>query len=87
VRAADRNIAALASDGLYRTDHHLAVAQGQAVPGRDPQEVVAAHIRRLEALRRAGIVERWPRLWKVPDDLTERGRQYDAQRLGGVAWS
>ncbi len=58
VRAADRNIAALASDGLYRTDHHLAIAQGQAVPGRDPQEVVAAHVRRLEALRRAGIVER-----------------------------
>jgi type IV secretory pathway VirD2 relaxase len=86
VRAADKNIAALASDGLYRTDHHLAIAQGQAVPGRDPQEVVAAHVRRLEALRRAGIVERVAEgLWKVPDDLPERGRQYDAQRLGGVA--
>jgi hypothetical protein len=24
-------------------------------------------------------------LWKVPDDLAERGRRYDAQRLGGVA--
>jgi hypothetical protein len=47
---------------------------------------VAAHIRRLEALRRAGIVERVAEgLWKVPDDLAERGRQYDAQRLGGVA--
>lgn len=86
VRAADKNIAALASDGLYRTDHHLAIAQGQAVPGRDPQEVVAAHVRRLEALRRAGIVERVAEgLWKVPDDLPERGRQYDAQRLGSVA--
>ncbi|TFI09275.1 DUF3363 domain-containing protein [Thiopseudomonas sp. 4R-3cl] len=86
VRAADKNIAALASDGLYRTDHHLAIGQGRAKAGRDPQEVVAAHIRRLEALRRAGIVERVAEgLWKVPDDLTERGRQYDAQRLGGVA--
>ena len=86
VRAADRNIAVLASGGLYRTDHHLAVAQGQAAPGRDPQEFVAAHIRRLEALRRAGIVERVAEgLWKVPEDLAERGRQYDAQRLGGVA--
>ncbi|MDP2164606.1 MAG: relaxase/mobilization nuclease and DUF3363 domain-containing protein [Hydrogenophaga sp.] len=86
VRAADRNIAALASNGLYRTDHHLAIAQGQAMPDRDPQEVVAAHVRRLEALRRAGIVERVAEgLWKVPDDLPERGRQYDAQRLGGVA--
>lgn len=86
VRAADKNIAALASGGLYRTDHHLAIAQGQAVPGRDPQEVAATHVRRLEALRRAGIVERVAEgLWKVPDDLPEQGRRYDAQRLGGVA--
>ncbi|WP_197387810.1 relaxase/mobilization nuclease and DUF3363 domain-containing protein [Ralstonia pseudosolanacearum] len=87
VRAADRNIAALAADGIYRTDHHHAVAQGQATPDRDPREVVAAHVRRLEALRRAGIVERMAEgVWRVPDDLAERGRQYDAQRLaGGVA--
>ncbi|WP_369051376.1 DUF3363 domain-containing protein [Burkholderia gladioli] len=87
VRAADRNIAALAVDGVYRTDHHLAVAQGQATPDRDPREVVAAHVRRLEALRRASIVEREAEgVWRVPGDLAERGRQYDAQRLdGGVA--
>ncbi|HEN3452945.1 TPA: relaxase/mobilization nuclease and DUF3363 domain-containing protein [Yersinia enterocolitica] len=85
VRAADKSIAALASDGLYRTDHHLAIEQGRAKAARAPQEVVAAHVRRLEALRRAGIVERVADgLWKVPDDLAERGRQYDAQRLGGV---
>ncbi|WP_319283656.1 DUF3363 domain-containing protein [Pusillimonas sp.] len=47
-----------ASDGLYRSDHHLAIQQGRAKPGRDPKEVVASHVRRLEALRRAGIVER-----------------------------
>ncbi|TGN57961.1 DUF3363 domain-containing protein [Pseudomonas aeruginosa] len=70
----------------HYVDHHLAVAQGQAVPGRDPQEVVAAHVRRLEALRRASIVERVAEgLWKVPRDLPEQGRRYDAQRLGGVA--
>ncbi len=86
IRATDRTIVALASDGLYRTDHHLAVARGQAQAGRDPQVVVATHVRRLEALHRAGIVERVAEgLWKVPDDLPERGRQYDAQRLGGVA--
>jgi len=86
VRAADKTITALATNGLYRTDHHLAIAQGQAKDGRDPHEVVAAHVRRLEALRRAGIVERVAAgLWKVPGDLPERGRQYDAQRLGGVA--
>jgi type IV secretory pathway VirD2 relaxase len=84
VRVADRNIAALAVDGVYRTDHHLAVAQAQATPDRDPREVVAAHVRRLEALRRAGIVEREAEgVWRVPGDLAERGRQYDAQRLGG----
>ncbi|TAA23589.1 relaxase/mobilization nuclease and DUF3363 domain-containing protein [Pseudoxanthomonas winnipegensis] len=84
VRAADRNIAALAVDGVYRADHHLAIAQGQATSDRDPREVVAAHVRRLEALRRAGIVEREAEgVWRVPGDLAERGRQYDAQRLGG----
>jgi len=86
VRTADKTIAMLATDGLYRTDHHLAIAQGQAKEGRDPHEVVAAHVRRLEALRRAGIVERVAEgLWKVPDDLSERGRQYDAKRLGGTS--
>jgi len=84
MRAADRNIAALAVDGVYHTDHHLAVAQGQVTANRDPREVVAAHVRRLEALRRAGIVEREAEgVWRVPSDLTERGREYDAQRLGG----
>jgi type IV secretory pathway VirD2 relaxase len=82
VRAADCTIAALAVDGLYRTDQHLALAQ--AAPGRDPAEVVAAHVRRLEALRRAGIVERIAEgIWQVPPDLPDRGRQHDAQRLGG----
>jgi type IV secretory pathway VirD2 relaxase len=84
VRTADRNITALTIDGVYRTDHHLAITQGQATSHRDPREVVAAHVRRLEALRRAGIVEREAEgVWRVPGDLAERGRQYDAQRLGG----
>ena len=85
VRAADRNIAALATDGLYRTDHHLTVVKAQAAPGRDPAEVVGTHVRRLEALRRADIVERLAEgVWQVPADLPEQGRQYDAQRAGGV---
>jgi len=86
VRAADKNIAALAVGGLYRTDHHLTVAKVQATSERDPNEVINTHVRRLEALRRAGIVERVAEgVWQVPTDLPERGRQYDAQRLGGVS--
>ena len=89
-RAADKNIVALAVDGLYRTDHHLTVskAQTQSPPTaeRDPREVVNAHVRRLEALRRAGLVERIAEgVWRVPADLPEQGRQYDMQRLGGVS--
>ena len=86
-RSSDRNIAALSVDGVYRTDHHLALAQSQANPYRDPRDVVATHVHRLEALRRAGIVEREAEgVWRVPSDLAERGRQHDAQRLGsGVA--
>lgn len=90
IRTSDKNIVALAVNGLYRTDHHLAVAKAQAqsqpTAERDPSEVVDAHVRRLEALRRVGIVERMAEgVWKVPADLPEQGRQYDAQRLGCVA--
>ncbi|MDB5971133.1 MAG: type secretion protein [Hydrocarboniphaga sp.] len=86
IRTADKNIVALAVDGVYRVDHHLALARGQPTPNRNPKEVVDAHVRRLEALRRAGLVERIAEgVWRVPTDLPERGRQYDAQRLGGVS--
>ena len=85
-RVADKNIAALAVDGLYRTDHHLTVSKTQATSERDPYEVINALVRRLEALRRADIVERIDEgVWRVPADLPEQGRQYDTQRLGGVA--
>jgi hypothetical protein len=85
VRAADRTIAAMAGEGIYRTSHHLSVATAAAYANRDPGEVVAVHVRRLEALRRAGIVERVAKgVWRVPRDLPEQGRQYDA-RFGGVS--
>ena len=86
VRTTDKNITALTVDGLYRTDHHLTMAKGHATPERDPKEMVDAHVRRLEALRRADIVERMAEgVWRVPADLPEQGRRYDAQRLGGVS--
>ncbi|QFT22723.1 hypothetical protein FIV02_14205 [Pseudomonas sp. THAF187a] len=85
-RAVDRSIASLAADGLYRTDHHLALASSQAARGHAPEALVERHVRRLEALRRAGIVERLADgVWRVPADLPERGRQHDARRQGDVA--
>ncbi len=85
-RAVDRSIASLAADGLYRTDHHLALARSQSSDGHDPDALIERHVRRLEALRRAGIVERLAEgVWRVPADLPEQGRQHDARRLGDVA--
>lgn len=82
VRTADKTIAALAVDGLYSTEKHLASVTLD--DGGDSREHVEAHVRRLEALRRANIVERVEDgVWRVPTDLPERGRRYDAQRLGG----
>ncbi|PTU80819.1 type VI secretion protein [Pseudomonas indoloxydans] len=85
-RAVDRSIASLAADGLYRSDHHLALARSQSSDGHDTEALVERHVRRLEALRRAGIVERLAEgVWRVPADLPEQGRQHDARRLGDVA--
>ncbi|HEY0822138.1 MAG TPA: relaxase/mobilization nuclease and DUF3363 domain-containing protein [Rhizobacter sp.] len=83
VRAVDKTISGLTEGGLYRTDHHLALLRAQPARG-DPQETVDAYVRRLEALRRAGLVERVGEgVWRVPADLPERARQYDVQRLAG----
>ena len=84
-RPADRTIAELTREGFYRTSEHLAAARADARPGRDPEAFVEAHVRRLEALRRAHIVERLEEgVWRVPQDLVERGRAYDARRSGGI---
>jgi type IV secretory pathway VirD2 relaxase len=85
LRTADRTIADLAGDGIYRTAEHLVAVRGDNRPGRDPEAFVEAHVRRLEALRRAGIVERLEEgVWRVPQDLVDRGRAYDTRRSPGV---
>jgi hypothetical protein len=44
---------------------------------------VRSHVRHLEALLRAGIVERvHAEHWTIPADLPERGLAYDRQRFG-----
>lgn len=79
--AADRNILTHTRDGLYRSTDHLAALKGMD----NPQDVVQGHVRRLEALRRAGIVERLADgVWRVPHDLTERGRAFDRKRSSGI---
>ena len=83
--AADRMIAERAHDGIYRTADHLVAARMDNRREPDPEAFVEAHVRRLEALRRAGIVERLEEgVWRVPQDLVDRGRGYDARRAAGI---
>jgi hypothetical protein len=83
LRAADRNILAIAGkEGVYRPAEHLerATAAIEGIGG-DPEAFVRSHVRRLEALRRAGHVERIDAdHWRVPADLPERGQAYDLAR-------
>ncbi len=60
-RPADRNIArVVAGSGDYRPSAHRAMAEAGRVrvPAGDYDAYVESHVRRLEALRRTGIVER-----------------------------
>jgi type IV secretory pathway VirD2 relaxase len=81
-RPSDRTIAAIAEDGVYRPSRHLEQAKfGGRVPGGDYEGYVDAHVRRLEALRRAGIVERIDAgQWRIPGDFESRAAAYDAGR-------
>lgn len=80
-RAVDRTIAELAHNGIYRTSEHFARVRGQTAS--DPQGTIDVHVRRLEALRRAAIVERLAEgVWRVPTDFISRGAAYDARRTG-----
>lgn len=77
-RYADRVVAAVARDGVYRTADHLSAMRSKPAHGLDPAVIVEACKRRLEALRRGGIVERIGEgVWRVPADLAIRGRVHD----------
>jgi type IV secretory pathway VirD2 relaxase len=85
-RAADRNIAANAvdDDAVYRPSRHVErIRDSFERQGKDPEAYVRSHVRRLEALRRAGHVERIDAdHWKVPKDIVERGQAYDLSQGG-----
>lgn len=70
------------SNGTYHPSRHIEIARAEKI-AHDPERFVAAHVRRLKALRRAGIVERWSEdHWKVPLDLPERRLAHDRKGHG-----
>ena len=81
-RAADQNITRLAKEnsGIYRPADHLADARAdQRIV--DPDAYIEAHIRRLEALRRAELVERLDAdHWRIPTGFEQRAALHDARR-------
>jgi hypothetical protein len=77
----DQTIARLAAayDGIYDPERHRTeLARANAA---NPEALVEAHVRRLEALRRGGRhVERLPNgWWRVPDDYLNRARAHDVR--------
>jgi len=81
-RPSDRSIAGMAEDGIYRPSRHLEQARFDGrVPGGDYEGFVDAHVRRLEALRRAGIAERIDAdQWRIPSDFVARAISHDVGR-------
>ncbi len=82
-RASDFNIRDLAATngGIYRSSEYLEQARAKIERiGGYPDAFIRSHVRRLEALCRAGHVERIDaEHWKIPVDLPERGMDYDAR--------
>ncbi len=83
-RPADHNIAEVArGSGVYCPSEHRALAEDSnvRVPSSDYEAYVGAHVRRLEALRRAGIVERVDAdHWLIPEDFEARAAAYETAR-------
>jgi type IV secretory pathway VirD2 relaxase len=87
-RVADRNILAIAGkEGVYRPTEHLKQAVGTIEHlGGDPAAYVRSHVRRLEALRRAGHVERMDATSGASRPIYRRaGRPTIAPGTGGAS--
>lgn len=83
-RAVDRSIAGVVREGIYRTADHLVQLRQEG--NQDSKTAVDVHVRRLEALRRSGVVERVADgVWRVPPDFLSRAQAHDAQRVTGVS--
>jgi Protein of unknown function (DUF3363) len=76
-RAVDRTIASVATEheGIYTATAHRALDRTAS------DEHIAAHVRRLEALRRQGLVERTPDGdWSVGRDYLNRAARYETHQ-------
>jgi type IV secretory pathway VirD2 relaxase len=82
-RAVDRKIADLARNGFYLAANRP--AQLSHATAHDLQLTVDVYVRRLEALRRAGIVQCVAEgVWQIPGDLVQRATRFDAQKTSGL---
>ncbi len=85
LRRVDRSIVRLSEDGFYDANVALERLGREAATKAAAPALVESQVRRLEALRRAGIVERLSDgHWVVPEDLPTRGRDYDRRRSDGA---
>lgn len=83
LRTVDRQVAGLSNNGIYSTRDHS--HQLEQSIDRDPQASIEVHVRRLEALRRAGIVERLSEgIWRIPDDFIKKAQAHDSRKLGDL---
>ncbi|WP_102324432.1 relaxase/mobilization nuclease domain-containing protein [Komagataeibacter saccharivorans] len=81
-RPSDRAVLAHTEDGIYRPSAHLERMQLDrwSLKGT-PEDLIKGHVRRLEALRRAGVVERLDAdRWRIPEDFQQKAIAYDAAR-------
>jgi hypothetical protein len=85
-RPSDRNIAIVAEDGagIYKPSRNVDLIRDSFErQGKEPEAFVRFHVRRLEALRRAGHTERIDAdHWRVPNDIVERGMAHDLSQGG-----
>jgi len=80
-RSIDRTIAAMTADGVYSTRMHHERLLMTADAERNPDATLDAVVRRLEALRRAGVVERLSDgVWRMPENFIERAAALGRQR-------
>ena len=81
LKPADKTIAKIARDntGIYDPQAH-AMALSDKMRIEEARDLAHAHVRRLEALRRVGVVERREDgSWRIPGDYAEKVLDHDAR--------